>query len=115
MEKKEGFNYLGVYLGDDLIVQKKKKREGTVEKIKGRLDKWKYLIPKMSYRGWTLIINNLVASSLWHKISCIDPPMTLLAKIQSSLFDFYWDKLHWVPHRVLYLPKEEGGQALVHL
>ncbi len=23
--------------------------------------------------------------------------------------------MHWVPHNVLYLPKEEGGQRLVHL
>ncbi|KAI3375657.1 hypothetical protein L3Q82_003721 [Scortum barcoo] len=31
------------------------------------------------------------------------------------LVDFFWDKLHWVPQSVLFLPKEEGGQGLVHL
>lgn len=28
---------------------------------------------------------------------------------------FFWEKMHWIPHNVLYLPKEEGGQGLVHL
>ncbi|KAI3372190.1 hypothetical protein L3Q82_007029 [Scortum barcoo] len=29
--------------------------------------------------------------------------------------DFFWDRLHWVPQSILFLPKEEGGQGLVHL
>lgn len=68
----------------------------------------------MSYRGRTLVINNLIASSLWHKLTCIDLPLHLLAEIQSILVDFFWDKLHWVPQSILFLPKEEGEQGLVH-
>ncbi len=108
-----GFKYLGVFLGDDLTVQKN--RKGVIEKIKGRLEKWKCLSPKMSYRGRILIVNHLVASSLWHKFACVDPPIHLVAKIQATLIDFFWDKLHWVPQSVLFLPKEEGGQGLIHL
>ncbi|KAK3533726.1 hypothetical protein QTP70_024306, partial [Hemibagrus guttatus] len=69
----------------------------------------------MSYRGRTLVINNLAASSLWHKLACVDPPPNLLANIQAQLVDFFWDGLHWIPQSVLYLPKEEGGQGLVQL
>ncbi len=69
----------------------------------------------MSYRGRILIVNNLVASSLWHRFACVDPPIHLVAKIQATLIDFFWDKLHWVPQSVLFLPKEEGGQGLIHL
>ncbi len=36
--------------------------EGVVDKVKGRLDKWKWLIPKLSYIGRTLIVNNLVVA-----------------------------------------------------
>lgn len=61
----------------------------------------------MSYRGRILIINNLVASSLWHKLTCIDPPLCLLAEIRV--------KLHWVPRSVLFLPREERGQGFIHL
>ena len=89
--------------------------EGVVEKIKGRLDKWTFLLHKTSYKGRVLIVNNLVASSLWHRLACVDPPTHLLSKIQSILVDFFWDKLHWVPQSVLFLPKEEGGHGLVQL
>ena len=111
--KKGGFKYLGVYLGDELTVQKN--WDGVVEKVEGKLTKWRWLLPHMSYRGRVLIINNLVASTLWHKLKCMEPPAGLLQKLQSIMLNFLWDKLHWVPQGVLYLPKEEGGQGLIHL
>lgn len=72
---RDGFKYLGVFLGSENVV--KMNFEGTVEKVKGRLDKWKFLLPKMSYKGCILIINNLVASTLWHRLACIDPPVDI--------------------------------------
>lgn len=108
-----GFKYLGVFLGDSHYVQKN--WDDTVEKVKGRLNKWRWLLPKMSYRGRILVVNNLVSSALWHKLMCADPPASLLSTIQRLLVDFFWDKLHWVPQGILFLPKEEGGQGLVHL
>ena len=86
-----------------------------LEKIKGRLQKWKWLLPKLSYRGRTLIINNLVGSSLWHKLACVDPPLGLLPKLQAEMVNFFWDNLHWTPQSVLFLPRDEGGQGLVNL
>ena len=109
--KRGGFKYLGVFLGDAI----QKNWDGAIEKIKGRLNKWRWLLPQLSYRGRCLIINNLVASFLWHKLMCLDPPPNLLAKVQALLIDFFWDRLHWVPQSVLYLPREEGGQGVVHL
>ncbi len=75
---KDGFKYLGVYLGDDMTV--KKNFEGVEEKIVGRLNKWKFLLSNMSYRGRVLIINNLAASTLWHWLTCIDPPLLLIKR-----------------------------------
>ena len=111
--KRGGFRYLGIHLGDEQT--EKKNWEGVIEKVEGKLAKWRWLLPCMSYRGRVLIINNLVASTLWHRLKCLEPPAGLLQKIQTVLLNFYWDKLHWVPQSVLYLPKEEGGQGLVHL
>ncbi|KAK3561290.1 hypothetical protein QTP86_030692 [Hemibagrus guttatus] len=111
--KKDGFKYLGVYLGNNEFLNKN--WEGTVEHVKGRLSRWKRLVPRMSYRGRTLVINNLPASSLWHKLACVDLPPNLLASIQALLVDFFWDVLHRIPQSVLHLPKEEGGQGLVQL
>ena len=63
----------------------------------------------MSHRGRTLIANNLVSSTLWHRLACVDPPPSLLAEVQRVLVDFFWGKMHWIPQSVLFLPKEEGG------
>lgn len=61
------------------------------------------------------MINNLVSSTLWHRLACSEPPVNLLSRIQAVMVEFFWDRLHWVPQSVLFLPKEEGGQGLVHL
>ncbi|KAK3574580.1 hypothetical protein QTP86_010339 [Hemibagrus guttatus] len=111
--KKDGFKYLGVYLGNNEFLNKN--WEGTVEHVKSRLSRWKGLVPRMSYRGRMLVINNLAALSLWHKLACVDLLPNLLASIQALLVDFFWDSLHWIPQSVLHLPKEEGGQGLVQL
>lgn len=67
MWKRGGFKYLGVYLGDEATV--KKNWEGVIEKVERRLKKWRWLSPQMSFRGRCLIINNLVASLLWHRFT----------------------------------------------
>lgn len=72
-------------------------------------------MPSVSFRGWTLIINSLVSSFLWHRLACVDPPSNLLSEVQKVLVDFFWDRLHWLPQALLFLPKEEGGQGVVHL
>lgn len=109
----EGFKYLGVFLGNDSIEEKN--WNGIEEMVDGKLKKWKWLHSCLSYRGRALIINNLVASILWHKLAVLELPADLLIKIQRKLVNFFWNKLHWIPQNVLYLSKELGGQGLVHL
>lgn len=96
-------------MGNDTF--KSKNWDEIYEKLKGRLDKWKWIKPSLSYRGRILVINNLVASSLWHRLTCIDPPSYLLAKIQSMLVDFFWDKMHWITHSILYFIFIEGRRG----
>jgi len=69
---KKGLKYLGVYLGNNEMFQEN--WEGFLEKVQDRPDKWKWLLPKLSYRGRTLIMNSPVASALWHRLACVDPP-----------------------------------------
>lgn len=52
---------------------------------------------------------------LWHRLCCVDPPVNLLVKVQAVIVDFLWDRLQWVRQSILYLPKEEGCQGLIHL
>jgi len=109
-----GVKYLGVYLGDDQTMRKN--WDVVIEMVEGKLKRWRWLFPQMSYRGRSLIINNLVAASLWHRVAVLEPPVGLLAKIQALMVDFFWNKkMHWVPQCVLYQTRDDGGQGLLHL
>ncbi len=48
-------------------------------------------------------------------LSVLEPPVGVLGKIQVKMIHLFWDRLHWLPRNVLYLPKEEGGQGVVDL
>ena len=93
--EESGAEVLGAFLGEESMLEKN--WENTLEKIEGKLKKWRWLLPSMSYRGCTLIINNLVPCSLWHNLPCVDPPSNLLSRIQTVLVNLFWDKLHWIP------------------
>lgn len=69
----------------------------------------------MSFRGRVIVINNFVASIFWHRLACAEEAGELLSKLQDVIVDFLFTKFHCVPQSVLYPPKEEGGQGLIHL
>ncbi len=73
-----GLKYLAIFLGDESTNQKTGR---MCENVEERLEMWKCLLPKMSFRGRALIINNLVASSLWHRLSVLEPPFGILEKL----------------------------------
>lgn len=110
---KNGFKYLGVFLG--IEEYRNQNWLGLVEKVCARLSQWQWLLPQLSYRGRVLICNNLVASSLWHKMTILEPPHDLVQTIQRHLIDFFWSGQHWLRAPVLFLPREEGGQGLVDI
>ncbi len=94
---------------------KKKNWEGLLEKVCAKLSRWNWLLPQLSYRGRVLICNNLVASSLWHRMTILEPPEDLVRGIQKRLVDFFWSGQHWLKAAVLYLPRQEGGQGLIDI
>ena len=110
---KQGMKVLGVFLGSDEFYRKN--WEGVMERACARLSKWKWLLPQLSYRGWVLIVNNLVASTLWHRLIVLPPPRGLIEGIQRAAVDFFWSGLHWLRSAILYLPVQEGGQGLVDI
>lgn len=77
-----------------------------------RLSKWKWLLPQLSYRGRVLVANNLVASTLWHRLVTLTPPRDLIEDIQKDILNFFWSGKHWIRSAVLHLPVAEGGQGL---
>ena len=109
----EGVKYLGVFLGSPFYVLKN--WDGMVEHVKKRLGLWKRALPHLSYRARVLVVNNLVASSLWHKFICLQPPEVLLKAVQRLLVDFFWSGFHWLQPNVICRPLAEGGQGLVDI
>ena len=98
------FKYLGVYLGEEGT--RDKNWSGVLEMVEGRVRRWSWLLSHMSYRRHTIIVHNVVVSALWHRLSCLEPPSGLLAKIQAINIDLFGDKYHWIPQSALYLSKE---------
>ncbi len=110
---RDGFRILGLYFGTNSYTEKN--WEGLGDKVVLRIQKWRWILPHLSFRGRCLVINNLAASMLWHKFTVLDPPKELLIGVQKAFVNFLWDGCHWLPSGILYLPVAEGGQGLIHL
>uniref|UniRef100_A0A4W5P160 Reverse transcriptase domain-containing protein n=1 Tax=Hucho hucho TaxID=62062 RepID=A0A4W5P160_9TELE len=111
--EKDGFKFLGIFLGSE--VHQRKNWEGVKDKICNRLSKWNWILPQLSYRGRVLVVNNLAASILWHKLIVLNPPDELIREIQRVLVNFFWNGQHWLRESVLYLQLSEGGQGLMDI
>ena len=77
--------------------------------------RWKWVLPQLSYRGRVLVANNLAASTLWHRLMILQPPRGLTQELQRSLVNLFWSRQHWIKAAALYLPLHEGGQDLVDI
>ena len=109
----DGFKFLGVYLGTFGYMEKN--WEGMEKKKAGWLQRWRRILPQLSYRGRVLVVKNLVASMLWHRAFVVDPPVSLLCMLQKTFVHLFWDGYHWLAPGVLSLPVADGGQGLIHL
>lgn len=74
---RDGFRILGLYFGTNSYTEKN--WEGLADKVILRIQKWRWILPNLSFRGRCLVINNLAASMLWHKFTVLDPPKDLLS------------------------------------
>ena len=104
---------LGVHLGNIDCTQLN--FSSIPEKIRTVLLNWKPVVKTLSYRGRSLIINQLCASKLWHVLNCCAPPHGLVDSIQKLFSDFFWQGKHYTKVNLLYLPKENGGQGLMSI
>lgn len=92
---KEGVKILGLFFGTEQHMNKN--WEGLVEKVTGKLQRWKWIQAQLSYRGRVLVVNNLATSMLWHRLTVLDPQKELLSQLQKAFVDFFWGGHHWLP------------------
>ncbi|CAM5136629.1 unnamed protein product [Eretmochelys imbricata] len=52
---------------------------------------------------------------LWYQLNTLVPALGFLTNLRTSILEFFWSGLHWVPVGVLHLPLKEGGQGLKYL
>ena len=102
----DGVKYLGVYLGN--LKMELKNWEGVLEQITCRLKTWEGLCRSLSYRGRSLVINNLITARLWHKAIALQPPKELTLAIQRAIVNLFWSGYHWLP-ACWTAPPPEGG------
>ena len=86
--KTDGLKYLGVFIGHSDFMYKN--WDGVLDKLQNKLNKWRWVLPQLSYRGRTLILNNLVALTLWHKVACVEPPANFGHKAGCSVIFLDW-------------------------
>ncbi|KAF4070274.1 hypothetical protein AMELA_G00293290 [Ameiurus melas] len=110
---KEGLRILGIFFGTDRYMQKN--WDGLTDKVIEKLNRWRLIQSQLSHRGRVLVINNLAASMLWHRLTVLDPPQELLHQLQKCFVDFVWSGHHWIPSGALSLLMCEGGQSLILL
>lgn len=110
---RSGMKVLGVFLGTAAYMEQN--WEGLIDKVRGRLERWRGLLEQMSFRGRVLVVNNLTASMLWHRLVCVDFPRDIIDSLQKLLLEFFWGGKHWLKPAVVYLPRDEGGQGLISI
>ncbi|KAL7838651.1 hypothetical protein AOLI_G00270550 [Acnodon oligacanthus] len=89
----------------------RKNWECALTQILEKLAKWTWLLSQVSDRGRVLIINNLAASTLWHRLAVLNAPPGLLAEIQRRLVAFFLSALAKGSCIVLAYPR---GRARPH-
>ena len=109
----DGVKHLGVFLGN--VTFSLKNWDQMVDQISHTLNCWKRLSSLLSYRGRVLIINNLAASNLWHRMIALQPPKSLILNLQRILVNCFWNGMHRLRADLLSVPLEKGGQGLVDI
>lgn len=95
--------YFGVFFGNDAMIKK---------------TNWNDIIVKLENGSGSSTQRQNPCPEQPRGLDAVAPPYLfggLLAQIQTRVLYFFWDGQHWVPQGVLFLPREEGGQGLIHL
>ena len=84
-------------------------------KIDSKLSWWSRYAKAMSFQGRVIVLNQLAATKLFHRLVSLSPPPDVIDKIKQSFLDFFWQGRHWLPAQLVYAPVKIGGQNLVNL
>ena len=85
-----------------------------VKKITNIINAW--IHRDLSYKGKTLVINDLLTSTLWYCATSLSISSWAVKQIEQGIYCFFWSgKKPLVNRDILALPLEEGGFNIVRL
>lgn len=110
--KSDSVRYLGLSIGiGDINLN----NQSIMSKLTRVLGAWNLRIRNLSLRGRVIILNYIIASSIYHILKCHVPEAPILKAIQERILTAFWSGRRWLAEPVLYQNVCEGGIALVHI
>ena len=79
------------------------------------MSRWKRARPHLSYRCRVLVINNLLASSLWHRFILPATTGKLVKQSTKATVGLLLGRPHWLRPTIICRPLVEDGQGMVHI
>lgn len=108
----EHIKYLGLFIGrNDTDLNDKL----ILDKLHRSLSAWRNRLKLMSLRSRVLVLNYLIASSIYHILKVHTPHTSILKVVQGKILSAFWYGRRWLTELVLYRPMNEGGLGLSNI
>lgn len=108
----QAIKYLGINIGpqsNDLNDQ------SLITKITKSLSAWKEKLRVVSLRSRVIILNYLVASSVYHILKSYTPHFSILKVLNDKILSAFWYGRRWIAEPIIYQPMVKGGLGLSNI
>lgn len=104
--------YLGLNIGEGADTL----NDNAVQtKLNSCINSYGTILKNLSLRTRPIVINYLVASSIWHILKAHTPSEGFIKGLQRKLLHHFWLGRRWLPETTLYHRPENGGLGLVSI
>ena len=108
---KETIKCLGIHIGNDQSKCKEKNWESKLKNFEKIIESWKSR--KLTLFGKVQIINSLAISQLVYNFTILSTPEDIIKRIQTTIFNFIWNKKDRIKRNNIIGLKNQGGLGLV--
>lgn len=104
--------YLGLHIGEGAH---ELNNVAVENKLNSCINAFGATLIKLSLRTRSIVLNYLVASSIWHILKAHTPNEAFLKSMQRKLLHQFWLGRRWLPESTLYPSPEDGGLGIVSI
>ena len=109
----ESVRCLGIHIGHNKFSNIEKNWNNKLDKIKMVFERWKSR--NLTLFGKILIIKSLAASKLYHTMSIIETPDSILKEFEKMTFNFLWNATDRIKRKTLIGKKHTGGLKMLDI